>query len=222
MTYEGLRLKVSKIIRIKLSKQRARKLNRRSFTIISNNCWGGMIYESYGLIKQSPTVGLFFMADDYIKFIKNLKSNVSAELRFIPPEKSKWYSEVRSDPRYGSYPVGILNNDIEIFFLHYHSEEEAESKWRRRCERINWSNLIIKFNDQNGCTRENVLDFLSTDFSNKLFFTVKNWSIDDTNTIIKIKQPFEKKHILASYEPFGKSRYIDVTRYINSISEGNA
>lgn len=219
MTYEGLRLKVLKIIRIGLSKQRAKKLNRQSFTIISNNCWGGMIYESYGLMKQSPTVGLFFMPDDYIRFIKNLKSNVSAELRFIPPEKSKWYSEVKSDSRYGSYPVGILNNDIEIFFLHYRNKKEAESKWRRRCERINWSNLIVKFNDQNGCTRENVIDFLSTDFSNKLFFTVKDWTISDTETIIKIRQPFKKLYILASYEPFGNSRYINVTNYINSIVE---
>ena len=40
-------------------------------TIFSNNCWGGMIYESYNLPKNSPTVGLFFFADDYIFFLEH-------------------------------------------------------------------------------------------------------------------------------------------------------
>ena len=29
-----------------------------------------MVYESFNLPKQSPTVGLFFMADEYIKFLQ--------------------------------------------------------------------------------------------------------------------------------------------------------
>lgn len=40
----------------------------REFTIISNNCWGGTVYESYGLPKQSPTVGMFVMPRDFETF----------------------------------------------------------------------------------------------------------------------------------------------------------
>ena len=73
MTIEGLRLKLLEIRRKSLADYRRNKINKSRFTIISNNCWGGECYESYNLIKQSPTIGLFFMATDYIKFISNIK-----------------------------------------------------------------------------------------------------------------------------------------------------
>jgi uncharacterized protein (DUF1919 family) len=72
-TYEGLRLKILKFKRVRFAEQRRKKLTQTDFTIISNNCWGGMIYESYNLPKESPTVGLFFMASDYIRFLDHLK-----------------------------------------------------------------------------------------------------------------------------------------------------
>ena len=68
-TYEGLRLKVLKVRRNLFADIRRKGLENTDFTIISNNCWGGMVYESYNLPKQSPTVGLFFMASDYILFV---------------------------------------------------------------------------------------------------------------------------------------------------------
>ena len=52
-----------------LAPLRRRKLKERDFTIISNNCWGGICYEYYGLQKLSPTVGLYFFSEDYIKFV---------------------------------------------------------------------------------------------------------------------------------------------------------
>lgn len=84
MTYEGFRLKVSKYWRKGLAKERQKKLLGKDFTIISNNCWGGMIYESYNLPKNSPTVGLFFFAEDYIRFLKDLKGirNSSSQIYY--------------------------------------------------------------------------------------------------------------------------------------------
>lgn len=175
-TYEGLRLKILKIKRVKFVNRRLKKIKNRNFSIISNNCWGGMIYESNNLTKMSPTVGLFFMASDYIKFLKNLKKYINADLKFIKPESSKWKSapQLMNDKRFGTYPIGVLsvdNEDVEVFFLHYHSKEEAKDKWKRRCKRINWDNLIIKFNDQNGCTDNEIDEFVSLPFKHKLFFT---------------------------------------------------
>ena len=111
MTYEGFRLKVSKYWRKGFANERQKKLLGKDFTIISNNCWGGMIYESYNLPKNSPTVGLFFFADDYICFLKNLKEFVVAPLKFISPENSKWKtrSELVNDKRFGNYPIGQLS-----------------------------------------------------------------------------------------------------------------
>lgn len=185
-TYEGLRLKVLKYWRVGLANYRRKKLNSTDFTIISNNCWGGMVYESYNIPKLSPTVGLFFMASDYIKFIYDLKGYIDGTLTFIKQEKSKWKDapQVSGDKRFGSYPIGVLSNGkegIEIFFLHAHSEEEAREKWERRCKRINWDRLLIKFNDQNGCTEKEVNQFMNLNYKNKVFFTCKHWNYDNVN-----------------------------------------
>lgn len=109
-TYEGLRLKVLKYWRVGLADWRKNKLENTDFTIISNNCWGGMIYESYNLPKETPTVGLFFMADDYLKFLSHLREYLSAELVFITPSESRWKNNItiNGDKRNGAYPIGKL------------------------------------------------------------------------------------------------------------------
>lgn len=221
MTYEGLRLKMLKYWRIGLASYRKKQLKVTNFTIISNNCWGGMIYESYNLPKESPTVGLFFMAKDYIEFLSDLKGYMGGKLTFIDLENSRWKNvpQIAEDKKCGSYPIGVLSNGkktIEIFFLHYHSEQEAREKWERRVKRINWNKLLVKFNDQNGCTETEVNKFLKLPYKNKVFFTCKKWeNVREDYTVIR---QFPKHEcIMTSYEPFGKNKYIDVTSVINQL-----
>lgn len=219
-TYEGLRLKVLGIVRENFATFRRKMLKDTSFTIISNNCWGGMIYESYDLPKQSPTVGAFFMADDYIKFLADLSRYLQDELRFIQPEQSKWkhMPQVAQDSRFGSYPIGILSNGedvVEVFFLHAHNEQEARDKWKRRCQRINWDRLLVKFNDQNGCTEKHIAAFEQLPFLHKVCFTVKEYP--QYPSVVKISAPKTHKFIRASYEPFGNNKRFPVTRILNEI-----
>ena len=216
MTYEGLRLRVNKIYRLKFADKRNKKLKNKDFTIISNNCWGGMIYESYNLSKQSPTVGMFFMSDDYINFVTDLNHYINSELKFINPKQSKYVETLKNDSRFGHYPIAILD-DIEIMFLHAHSEEEARSKWVRRCSRINWDKMIVKFNDQNGCTLEDVIAFSKLPYKNKLFFTIKDWPVEKWNGYIKIKQSTMDACVTASHEPFGNNKYINLEDCINNL-----
>ena len=223
-TYEGLRLKVLKYDRKLFGNYHQKDLKNKQFTIISNNCWGGLVYEYYNLQKQSPTVGLFFMADDYIRFVSSLHEYLSAELEFLNPEESKWkeYWDGK-DSRFGSYPIGRLNlrrggaETVEIFFLHYHSDEEARANWERRCERINWNKLIVKFNDQNGCTEEHIKRFIGLDFKHKAFFTCKRWDGVDYSApglwYEEISQFPRHEQIIASFEPFNRK----VTLLINSL-----
>ena len=67
-----------------------------------------MIYESYNLPKESPTVGMFFMVNDYVEFLSDLKDYIDSELTFINPEESRWKDapQVSGDKRFGTYPVG--------------------------------------------------------------------------------------------------------------------
>ena len=222
MTYEGLRLKIQKYQRKLLATRRRKQLKSARFTIISNNCWGGMIYESYRLPKQTPTVGCFFMADDYIRFLTRLDDYLAAELTFINPEDSRWRQEICKDKRYGHYPVGkltIMRNgkyeDVEMFFMHYHSAEEAKEKWERRLKRVDREHMLIKFNDQNGCTEEHIRAFEALPFPHKICFTAAPFS--DCKSVRTIRVPNSHKCIHTSYEPFGRNRQVNITDLINEL-----
>lgn len=216
MTYEGLRLKFRNKIYLPLTADyRVKKLKNINFTIISNNCWGGTIYESYHLKKTSPTVGMFFMAEDYIKFLSNMRYYLESELQFIEPEESKYKRELSADRRWGHYPIGKIK-DIELFFLHYHSREEAKEKWNRRCKRINWDRMLIKFNDQNECSEDLIKRFISLPYKNKICFVVSDNESPEKG-IYKIKSPKKYGHVMASYEPFGANRTVNINDVINNL-----
>lgn len=187
-------------------------LKNKSFSIISNNCWGGRVYQRYGLRYTSPTVGLFFFADEYIKFCSNLKYYLSLELTFIPKTESRYYEYYSEKDKY--YPIGVLD-DIEIVFLHYKSEEEAQEKWNRRKARINWDNLIVKFNDQNGATEEHIRAFDKLPYKNKLCFVAH--PVEGTECTIQFTE-FEQeacvKNDITSYR-----RYLNIDKYLNEHTD---
>ena len=128
--------------------------------------------------------------------------------------------QVSEDKRFGQYPVGVLSNgkkQLRFFFLHYRSEQEAREKWERRIRRINWDKLLVKFNDQNGCTEADVDRFIKLSFKNKLFFTCKHWPNENGGGYTVIHWFSKHDFIMASYEPFGKSKYINITSVINQL-----
>lgn len=208
--YETIRLKLRKYYIKVTYKQRRKKINSEDFTIISNNCWGGTVYQSYGLKYNTPTIGLFFMAEDYIKFVYHIKDYLKADLEFINPKESKKYKYYKKEI---NYPVARLK-DIEIYFMHYKSEMEAREKWKRRSKRINWNKVLYKFSNQNLCTKEHIKQFLELPVKNKICFVNKKINIDGA---IYIKQLFESEDIKASYEPFGKNKKVNVNEIINNL-----
>ena len=157
---ETIRIKIRRFYMHKTAKLRRGKINSTDFTIISNNCWGGFIYQSYNLKYNTPTVGLFFMADDYIKFISDIKNLIYKPINFISFTESKYYNHFKDWDKFGKYPIGVFkDSDIEIHFLHYNSEEKVLKDWSRRVSRINWKKILYKFNDQNLCTTEHLKKF---------------------------------------------------------------
>lgn len=149
--------KISGLTNPLIGKYRKSRLINTDFTIISNNCWAGICYEYYGLPKLSPTVGLYFFADEYIKFLNNLERYLSIDLRFINVHDSK-YCKALIDKKQSNVPIGILD-DVEIVFLHYKDAIIAREKWQRRVERVNWNNMIYKFSYMNNCTSGHIHAF---------------------------------------------------------------
>ena len=180
------------ILRDRIKKRTLRnKLQHTDFSIISNNCWGGSIYQKYGLAYRSPTAGLYFLGHDFVKFAERLDHYIACELDFIPWEESSYYDVIKNNK---PYPVARLD-DIEIYFMHYPTEEEAAEKWYRRAKRINHERILFKLSQREGCSKEDVEKFMSLPLRNKICFTydevvgtihmpeLKEWSGDETPLI---------------------------------------
>lgn len=142
-----------------------KRIKSRDFTVISNNCWAGKLYQYLDMPYLSPTVGLYFFADDYLRFIKNLKYYMSLDLEFISVEESR-YKDILIERHHDVVPLAKLD-DVEIVFLHYKSKEEAEGKWNRRKQRINWDNMYYKFAKMNLCTEKHLLEFSELPYEQK-------------------------------------------------------
>ena len=168
-----------------------KKLLHTDFSIISNNCWGGAIYQKYGLEYRSPTAGLYLLGHDFVKFAERLDHYIACELEFIPWEESSYYEVIKNNK---PYPVARLD-DIEIYFMHYPTEKEAAEKWYRRAKRINHEHILFKLSQREGCSKEDVEKFMSLPLRNKICFAydevvgtihipeLKDWSGDETPLI---------------------------------------
>ena len=155
----------------KLAGGRRKRLERTDFSIISNNCWAGSVYRYFGLPYQSPTAGLYFFGSEYVKFAGDLRRYTSLPIEFIDPRDSIHYETLKERGELEK-PIGRID-DVEIVFLHYPTPEEAEAKWRRRADRVNWDNLFIKFSQMNECSDQDVSDFDAIAHPNKVCFTAK-------------------------------------------------
>lgn len=197
-------------------------LKNKDFTIISNNCWGGCVYDRYALPYRTPTVGLWIPAGDYLKFIGNLKEYLKKELipisykeshvRDILEEREK---AGRYDRKLDDFVIGRIG-DVDIIFLHYNTFDEAKEKWNRRKERINFDNIIVKYNDQNGFELNNFYEFEDMKYAHKLFFT-SNKQLKNDERVHYIEEYEDVGYAVDDIKPSFKS--MDITQYLNSVLE---
>ena len=122
---------------------------------------------------NTPTLGLYFFADDYIEFLSNLKYYLTeAKLEFLDESRYPLGNERRAKWTHW-YPIGLLGGKVEIQFLHYHTEKEAAEKWYRRARRVNFDKLFVIGMEQNLCTIDNIKAFDKLPFEKKIFFSTK-------------------------------------------------
>ncbi len=124
------------------------KLRGRHFTIVSNNCWGAHVYQDLGIPYETPFVGLFLDPDCYLNLLSRFRDVINRPLTFAGESRRPAINAYRRDHA-GEYPIGKLDDDIEIQFLHSKTEAEARDKWERRVARIPAADdtLFVKFCD---------------------------------------------------------------------------
>ena len=111
-----------------------RHIRAKNVTILSQNNIGGVFYHDMGMQFLSPTVNLFLMEPDFVKFVLDLEHYLGCTLQM------RWGE---------AYPIGQLD-DIQIHFMHYDNCQEAKQAWERRAKRIRLDRILVLSTDRNG------------------------------------------------------------------------
>lgn len=111
-----------------------KQLKAKNFTVISQNCIGGVFYHDMGMQFLSPTINTFIPEPGFVKLVLNLRHYMEQELVM------RWGE---------TYPIGTVD-DVEIHFMHYHTCREAEEAWNKRKARINWDKIFVIGTDRDG------------------------------------------------------------------------
>ncbi len=110
---------------------------------------------------NTPTINLLFQDEDFLVFVRHLAEYLSLDLR----------EELFHDR---SYPVGVLTGsagDVRVYFVHYHSFEQARSKWVERSRRVDFANLYVVMEAQPGTPMSVIEAFDRLDVPNKVILT---------------------------------------------------
>lgn len=152
-------------------------------SIISNTCLAGFLYHDSNKKFTSPTINLFFVLDDYLEFVQDLKYYIEADLECSHKTKE--------------YPVGKIkkksgNGYIYINFNHYKTFKEAKRKWTERSKRIDWDNLFVIYEgpvfnsnntaEQNKKALKAYEKFYSCPNGTKVFLSGPNTPTDNENS----------------------------------------
>lgn len=106
-------------------------------TILSNDCWGGLVYNLLGLQFSSPLINTLWAEDSYFEFIQDPFFYLEQPLRM----------EREGIPRKNVFPLGRLGEgtrSVEVQFLHEPSFEVAAKKWNERKKRIHRERIFVK------------------------------------------------------------------------------
>lgn len=198
--------KIRKNIRnILILHRQKKKLKNHSFSIISSSCNGGVMTSELGEQFRTPTVNLWFTADDFVKMSEHLSHYMSL------PVKEKMNN-------FYSYPVGTIG-DVTIYFMHYHSFEEAVKKWEERKKRINYDNLFFLMAEKDGCKKETILKFDSLPYKNKVIFTVEKHSEIKSSIYVDGYSNNNEVDVLTDFVGLALRKYDKLFNYVEWLNQ---
>lgn len=139
------------------------QLKKNPVSIISDDCWGGSVYNYLGLRFDSPFINFFINNDDFVKLVSNLKYYMDKPLI------------LEQQGTVINMPVGSLGENEEKVYLnfnHAYTFEEAKLDFERRRKRINMDNLFIKMQYGWGKYSKDILcKYDKVHYSKKIFLT---------------------------------------------------
>lgn len=146
------------------------KNKNKDFTLVCQNCLGGVIYSFLDLPFMSPTINMFIEDENFVKLAEDPVHYLS-----VPAEP---YIDKYVDPIDPSivYPK-IRVDDIEICCLHYKDCAEAVDAWERRRKRANLSNIYILGNSWNLHENEDLIRRVAAVPYPSVVLTVKEMNI---------------------------------------------
>ncbi|HHV7262490.1 TPA: DUF1919 domain-containing protein [Haemophilus influenzae] len=202
--FQKIKSAVNKRQRFFINRSLQRKLTNQGMTVISANCVGAFILHDLHQPFNSPFVNLYLSPQDFLRYLQNMDFYRTQPLTFVQTEKS--------------YPVGKLA-DLEIHFMHYHSEQEANEKWQLRTSRMKLDNLFIMMTDRDGVTEKDIQLFDQLPFKNKVIFTHKPYPAFKSACYIK---GFEKQNQMGhifEFSGWNGKKYYDQFDYVKWFNQ---
>jgi uncharacterized protein (DUF1919 family) len=181
------RRKYRSIFKNVINKKDISLLKDTNFVIVTNNCWGGAVYQWLERPYNSPFVGIGIKGACYLKLISKFDYYMNTPIQFS--KKSKY------PDREITYPLGIID-DVEIHFTHYKTEEEAKQKWERRTQRMlnekNKDNYFFKICDSWDVDKAMMKKFHQLPFKNKISFSIYDYSDLNLKNHFRVNQRDKK------------------------------
>jgi len=133
---------IRKIKRKSILSKYKKQLTNKDFSLITQNCIGGVMYSSLGIEFLSPTINMFIEDENFVKLVENLEYYMS-----IPAtaKQDKFVDPIDNSIVYPKISVG----DLELCCLHYKDCNDAIAAWERRRKRINLDNVFVIANTWN-------------------------------------------------------------------------
>lgn len=171
--------------------EKYKKLRESRLSVISQNCFAGLLYHHFSLPFLSPTINMYESSKDFLKMTSNLEEYLKCKLKF---HNIKYTPTVKI-----IFPVYLLG-DVELNMNHYSNFDEAEKKWNDRVKRVNWDNLLVVMYTY---SEEELEIFDSLPYPKKICFV-----------------PFKSNLKSAFYLPFISSKYNKLSKYVNGLAMG--
>ena len=188
--YMKLYNELMSVVRREHEKNLRKRLRHKDFSILSQNCIGGVLYRMLGMQMLSPTINMSIQDDNFLKLAQ-------APYKYIHDLEPFPIMDQYYDGKNMPYPV-IGVGDIRLNCMHYQSCEQAINDWNRRRKRFNFNKMFAVFASWD-MHNNNYIDLLHLlEYPYVLFSYDK---VDDPNTII-LDHSIWKKDADGKIEPF--------------------